>query len=1189
MESEIIQSIPHKVTEILSAEKTQRSRPLDTREGTRHSIPHGGLLQKMHFHPVPDMLYGKYRESSDPCFLGYLPELEHVWMAIGSRVYFWGHSSKKIQEYNDIERPIIGVSAVAPKSTVFSEKVKHVLVFATPDTLHLAGAYRDTDGALVFHSTPFVFSSEDTTVEAVCSTPTGRVFFGGTDGNIYELVYRNKKSMWSGQTETINHTKSMSSYILPGFVSRLRADPVEQLVFDATRNTLYALTKQKIILFYLGESGESFGEVCAVTRREVLLAGGGSDDRVRWIGAVSREESEQTGLVVFLESGGKMCFSVGRGVYSTVPSTLALINVIPSGDELSERDRPPLSSFFYRGNVFIGGGSVSEHESTLLCVVSETRNGGVVDSYMTEKVEGRVIAIHEVEERESRGSQGKDTGKLYMFVPRRRFVVLTSSGVYVHGTVRAVDELAGLLSSVLRGEKERAELDGLCNECGPKEMCAMLLHLSVSDDVLESIRVFSEELLFRYSGQPANIVRSASRLDTVGSVQMSPFHDGVLLYFARTLGALWDSPVTSIGAMDEDRITAVCRVMGKMKMFAKKHALFSERKGKVFWPKEKNPFEKEKTAEEYTAKEFCHNVEQHSLHALRQAITFSSELLVFLAILRDYSLLEEGVRLQSKLAGLSDVFFSTLLLSSLSQPKEAFRELSSGLVKKQIELGGSTDTLSGVLAAQCPSFFGESEQQLYKGLDLLSSAETMAAERSRHSTAQSALSCFLSATPSIKPHMLEEISQKLSALCFYQGAIALCLKTAQSIDPENAAILLYRRGFTEKDPFFSVVSEKRRCYKTVLWLLGEMQRLSRTNEKLPESLETRTWHHLLAACYSQCVVSDDEMLHLLFYDWLLQNGLTQTLIDIDSPFIESFFADLFREHRRDGQDLLWKYYRRCGRTKEAADTLFHAAVSRTRQLAMSERAEYLARAVGLLRALAKDSETEKKIETMKELLVVSNIQSELLSEVEAAEKRDALSGGILSLSVLFNDFAVPLRLHELSLKIIKHSSTRETGTANVIWKEMVEEERAGPEQLARRIVSVGKKMLGSKNVFDLSFLVLFLGRKAVADAFPDGWLVATLSSAGVSVGELIGELSRQAEQRSSFWHTAPGSMALIGNIKACAGFVDQKPAACGERKELEKLVQTVERTLPRHAGNVFSFELQKIRKKIQSVRGFSSR
>ena len=53
----------------------------------------------------------------------------------------------------------------------------------------------------------------------ILGTPEGRIFLGGKDGCLYEVVYQAEDGWFSRKCKKINHSVSMLSFLVPSFLS----------------------------------------------------------------------------------------------------------------------------------------------------------------------------------------------------------------------------------------------------------------------------------------------------------------------------------------------------------------------------------------------------------------------------------------------------------------------------------------------------------------------------------------------------------------------------------------------------------------------------------------------------------------------------------------------------------------------------------------------------------------------------------------------------------------------------------------------------------------------------------------------------------------------------------------------------------------------------------------------------------
>lgn len=146
----------------------------------------------------------------------------------------------------------------------------------------------------------------------------------------------------------------------------------------------------------------------------------------------------------------------------------------------------------------------------------------------------------------------------------------------------------------------------------------------------------------------------------------------------------------------------------------------------------------------------------------------------------------------------------------------------------------------------------------------------------------------------------------------------------------------------------------------------------------------------------------DKMWHFELYQWYLENGLEQELLDITSTagYVIEF---LNSDSGRTG--LLWKYYIRQGRNEKGISCLYEKAMSSSEGIPIERRIEYFSIILNLLRVL-KDTTADQHMRTSEVLtnFELLKLQQEVLRVGDAGvlteEERAELSTKALSFTEL---------------------------------------------------------------------------------------------------------------------------------------------------------------------------------------------
>lgn len=134
--------------------------------------------------------------------------------------------------------------------------------------------------------------------------------------------------------------------------------------------------------------------------------------------------------------------------------------------------------------------------------------------------------------------------------------------------------------------------------------------------------------------------------------------------------------------------------------------------------------------------------------------------------------------------------------------------------------------------------------------------------------------------------------------------------------------------------------------------------------------------------YGVIADSKDEVFLTSLYDWYLEQGWNDRLLEEKSPFVVTY---LERKSADDiaHADLLWRYYSQSQRFFEAANVQFQLAQSAF-TLSLSRRIEYLGRARANASALTPDVGRQARQRLLQEittLIDVASIQDDLLQRL----------------------------------------------------------------------------------------------------------------------------------------------------------------------------------------------------------------
>nr|CCA21393.1 nuclear pore complex protein Nup155 putative [Albugo laibachii Nc14] len=241
----------------------------------------------------PSVVASSIEETKTLTLSGLLEEISHAWTSVDNRLFVWNYRNLKQFAALEFDQAIVAVSLCeSPASGIFTDKVQHLLVVATIVDISLVAVLFDpfvspgsfigsTNLALKLQRTKLGVSTDNCVVRSIACTQQGRIFFGGSDGTLYELCYSPEaistpvagllpsffsSSGTSPRCSKVAHTTNYTNFLpsfLVGFAGSL--DKIHQIALDSERNILYVLHDQAHVeVFDLGYDAKELKLVCSL-------------------------------------------------------------------------------------------------------------------------------------------------------------------------------------------------------------------------------------------------------------------------------------------------------------------------------------------------------------------------------------------------------------------------------------------------------------------------------------------------------------------------------------------------------------------------------------------------------------------------------------------------------------------------------------------------------------------------------------------------------------------------------------------------------------------------------------------------------------------------------------------------------------------------------------------------------------
>jgi nuclear pore complex protein Nup155 len=581
----------------------------------------------------------------------------------------------------------------------------------------------------------------------------------------------------------------------------------------------------------------------------------------------------------------------------------------------------------------------------------------------------------------------------------------------------------------------------------------------------------AEDLLLKYGGEPRYETSQRNFLSPVNAPQQyyemggpsltpeikySHFHNGLYIYFARLIRPMWAAPIVDCKtcAKDEDGFKANdIRIIGTkfsysdinqvhtallaLKDFFTRHKHLFKIPSNVSTETKQNIMKRlygDKSSNIRGITDLKHEYEaqrmqQVSLGALYILVDRSIQVLIFLSVLAKYKQLEKlpASCPQEHITTICRKLFKDFVV----EPDAV--EIMKGLMKLIIAANSQDKLMEQIietLSTQCPDYFGEYDLRDMKAYDNLVRAGSYGSKSTEgEQLIEQALNIYREIADKI-PN-IAAVTAKFVSLNAQDKAVELALSAAEKIDEDNLAEEyiknqeIQRRGdqrTTHDSLGQKLYNMRMECYRAALSVLETL------TPPPPELEGVRT------GVLKRMRSSEDRLFHEQMYDWFIKHGRHEELLALQPPYLEQYLIT-----KNKDLEILYKFYASTNPTY-AAKTLVQIAQTDSR-LTLEQRISNLSKAIGHAKTVKNDALLNELMNDLE----VATVQQELLAELQDSlqdetgdrkqrvEAIDAIHKRLLSLTEMYNDYAVKFHLQESKLLILHCADHRDELLIRKTW------------------------------------------------------------------------------------------------------------------------------------------------------------
>ncbi|KAK0208086.1 nucleoporin [Desarmillaria ectypa] len=730
-------------------------------------------------------------------------------------------------------------------------------------------------------------------------------------------------------------------------------------------------------------------------------------------------------------------------------------------------------------------------------------------------------------------------------------MILTNVGLTFLMKRRALDYLKAVIEEV-QSEGNVQPLIEFRDSFGRNQTCTMLLGLASGNSFLDTtesaslavsppdIAAVAKQAFYDFGERPIWSERMVYGNEAQGKALYSGRREGFALYFARLVRRIWKSKLTrtSASGVHEPTVSEAVLVTVQKNLYSLKDLL--DRNPHLFHSSPGDTAVRASAAEQQAWK-----AEQSSVVELMSLLTRTIEALSFILLLTDYRIGDLITRCEADVQNM----FKALTFEDLITTQNGMtvsRALVNVVIDQQIGQQLSVDTISEVLQQRCGSFCSSDDVMLYKAKENIRKAVETKNPVEKDNWLSESLRLYIKGVRILDLQKLREICGDFQQLTYAKGAVDLPLVCANVFDAENIGLEYWAAGMPANDVRKEFYERRLHCYELVLDSLNVFEGSSQTANSLSRDDQDTVRSH----AYEYAFASQDEMFHSTLYDWLIDRGLADDLLEIRPTFLESH---LRREPATVKKyQLLWQYYVKDGQPLRAAEVLSALAESTDFDLHLTDRLECLTLAAGNAKSHPVSSggrhETAIAFLTgLEERLDVAQVQLDLYNHLyphigdaeEVGQRIKQLDQRLFTISELYQDYAIPFDLADFKLLCIHVSEHRDESIVRPIWTQIfdeiiqgVKDESTQADRVMAKVVQLGRRFFPSEAAFPLRLmadcLVRFsLERKGV---LPYGWAPRVLVQCGVPFVEIWEILNGMYESHIPPFNSQANVQAISSDI-----------------------------------------------------------
>lgn len=396
------------------------------------------------------------------------------------------------------------------------------------------------------------------------------------------------------------------------------------------------------------------------------------------------------------------------------------------------------------------------------------------------------------------------------------------------------------------------------------------------------------------------------------------------------------------------------------------------------------------------------------------------------------------------------------------------------------------------------------------------------------------------------------------------------------------------------------------CYKEITLMLDHFYQnfrvdnatgADRTFGQSPEKELEKNLNIKVLQIVENALQTNDQLLHIAVYDWLLSHKLLSELLNISEPSLGEFLTHSFDRNPDNLHlaDILWKYHERNGQHSAATNILDSLASMQSNSISLAQRIEYLARAVMCMRCdtvgysahngiLLKNLEDKvsvcrnnNKLILKKKCLFfqleIARVQKLLYDALitqnssDAREAAQILNFNLYNITQLYTDFAEPFALWECKLTILNCSHHNDPLLIESVWTQILNQELDNQigsssyeksSRLLSKVQTLAQEYGQSGHCFPVPFLVKELELRCCQLRLEQSPVPDVLIAMGIDIDRLLDIYSSMISMNERIWSLEGNEWHLVQASTRLVSIIASQPTLISIRNRRRLISKALE-------------------------------